>query len=213
MEKGDKPAREQVGVMRAKKRHSILAILWILAIGIPGSIRIFVVQAESFAHSSESANMIQVADTLSPTSTQALQTSTPLFLTSTSSPLSGASLPSGPLSANLYAYIQAPSGPVQRPYVILRAFSTAPTAETVSIRGFINSQEFICGGPACVVYLDSSSKLVFHAFSESGAVSEDIIASVCVSRGQNGFIVTIDSVSQFSTFQNACSRAWGVIDE
>ncbi|HXQ36434.1 MAG TPA: hypothetical protein VN843_20645, partial [Anaerolineales bacterium] len=40
-----------------------------------------------------------------------------------------------------------------------------------------------------------------------------MIASVRVSQNQTGYIVTIDSVSQFTTFSDACSLTWGVSDE
>jgi hypothetical protein len=55
--------------------------------------------------------------------------------------------------------------------------------------------------------------LVFAAYAESGESSETVIASVSVTRTDAGYLVTIDSVSQFTTFSNSCSIAWGVSDE
>ena len=197
--------------MRARKHRSFLAILLILGFGIPGSIGIFVVQAKAFVDQAGNQNAIQNAATF--TSTSTLQTVTPLLSTSTSSSLSGISTPSGLLSSNLYAYVQAPSGVVPRPYVIVRAFSTAPRSETITIRGFINSQEFICSNASCVIYLDSSARFVFRAYSDRGAVSDEVIATVNVVQVQTGYQVNVNTISQFSTFTNSCAQAWGVFDE
>src|SRR5512141_2006543 len=174
--------------MRAKKRHSFLAILLILGIGIPGSIGIFVAQAKAFADQTGFRNAFQAGTV---TSTSAQQPPAAPSLTSTSLPLSsGISTPSGPVT--LYAYIQAPSGAVASPYVILKAFSSQPRSETITIRGFINSQEFVCNGASCVLYLQGSARFDFRAYSDQGAVSEEIIASVTVTQGQNGYFVHID---------------------
>ena len=195
--------------MRAKKRHSFLPIILILAIGIPGSIGIFVAQAKAIADQSGFRDLVQAGGTPTPSSTQ--QFSAPLSATSTSLPLSGLSTPSGPTI--LYAYIQAPSGTLTAPYVILKAFSSRPRAESITIRGFINSQEFVCPGSSCVMYLESSSRFDFRAYSDQGAVSEEVIASVSVTKTQTGYLVSIDSVNQFTTFRNACANIWGVYDE
>jgi hypothetical protein len=44
-------------------------------------------------------------------------------------------------------------------------------------------------------------------------VSDEVIATVTVSQAQTGYTVTVNTVSQFSTFTNSCSKAWGVFDE
>lgn len=192
--------------MRAKKRHSFLAILLILGIGIPGSIGILVAQAKAIAD--QSGRVWFQAGTPSPTFTQ--QSTVPSS-TSTSLPLSGISTPSGPVT--LYAYIQAPSGALASPYVILKAFSSQPRSETITIRGFINSQEFVCNGASCVLYLQDSARFDFRAYSDQGTVSEEIIASVSVTKEQTGYFVHIDSINQFTTFRNACANIWGVYDQ
>ncbi len=197
--------------MRARKQRSFLAILLILGFGIPGSIGILVVQAKAFADQAGLQTIMQGAGTFTPTN--ALQTVVLPASTSTSSLFSGVSTPSGAVSSNLYGYIQAPDGVLSRPYVILRAFSTAPRSETLTIRGLVNSREFVCPSSSCVMYLDSSSSFVFRAYSDSGAVSEDVIATVSVSQVPTGYQVTVNSISQFSTFTNSCARAWGVFDE
>lgn len=192
--------------MRARKHRSFLAILLILGFGIPGSIGILVVQAKAFVGQAEYQSLIQGAGTF--TATSSLQTATPPLLPATNPPLL-ATLP-GTSSSTLYAYIQAPSGVLARPYVILRAFSTSPRGETITIRGFYNSQEFICNNPSCVIYLDASSRFVFRAYSSLGTVSDELIATVTVSLRQNGYVVTVNTISQFATFTNACARTWGL---
>lgn len=187
-----------------------MAILLILGFGIPGSIGILAVQAKAFVDQAGYRNIAQGAGTFTPTST--LQTVAPPLFTSTSSSLSGISTPSGLLSSGLYAYIQAPSGVLSRPYVLLRAFSASPRSETITIRGFYNSQEFICTGTSCVIYLEASSRFVFRAYSSQGAVSDEVIATVTVSQTQNGYVVNINTVSQFATFTNSCARTWGISD-
>jgi hypothetical protein len=95
----------------------------------------------------------------------------------------------------------------------LTAFSALPTQVSIIIRGFINSDEFICTASPCAINLDTSSRLVFAAYAASGESSETVIASVSVTRTDNGFLVTIDSVSQFQTFTNSCGVAWNVFDQ
>lgn len=195
--------------MRARKRQSLLAVILMLGIGIPGSIGIFAVQAQAVASLPDLGKGIQVADTSTPTMTATLL---PVASSTAGSSFGISSTPSA-ASARLYAYIQAPSGALTRPYVILRAFSSPPRDVPLSIRGFINSQEFICPGASCVLYLEGSARFAFRAYSDDGAVSDEVIASVDVTRGDAGFFVTINTISQFSTFTNVCSNTWGVYDE
>jgi len=64
-----------------------------------------------------------------------------------------------------------------------------------------------------VINLESSSRFDFRAYSDEGAVSAELIASVTVRHEQTGYFVTIDSVNQFTTFRNACANIWGVFDQ
>jgi len=197
--------------MRARKRHSFLAILLLLGIGIPGSIGIFVVQAKAVAEQSGFRNLMLQAGSATAAVSATPQPPAAPSSTSTIPAISGLPILTGPSS--LYAYIQAPSGPLTAPYVILKGFSTRPQGDAISIRGFINSQEFICPSSSCVVYLESSSRLIFRAYSDQGQVSEEVIASVTVTPGETGYVVSIASVNQFTTFRNACANAWGVYDQ
>ena len=199
--------------MQERKRRSLPRFILALGIALPSLIGILVVQAKAVANP---AGMVQPAlqtaapETSTPTPSQA---ATPPFQTSTSAPeiilpTSVSVLPSG-----LYAFIEAPIGPVAQPYVILRAFSSLPTRVSVVIRGFVDTDEFVCPDSPCSIPLQTSARLVFAAYAESGESSETVIASVSVTRTDAGYLVTIDSVSQFALFNNSCSLTWGVSDE
>ena len=196
--------------MRTRKRHSVSRLILALGIALPGLIGILVVQAKAVAGQfRNSQSLLQTTSTATPSPAQA--TPTLPFPTLTGAPVlptSSSQLPSG-----LYAFIEAPKGLVPKPYVILTAFSSLPRTVPVTIRGFVNSDEFICPQSPCRVELQTSSRFVFAAYSDTGQSSETVIASVSVTRETDGYLVTIDTVSQFSLFNNACSIAWGISDE
>jgi hypothetical protein len=177
---------------------------------LPGLIGIFVVQAKAVADQTiKSRLMLQADATSSPTPTSS---STPLpALTSTASVFTNPGALVSPL--DLYAFIQAPVGPVSRPYVTLIAFSSVPRSGSVVIRGFINTDEFICTESPCVLYLQSSSRLVLRAYADTGESSDEVIASVSVVQVEGGFTVTIDAVSQFTPFTDSCAATWKLQDE
>lgn len=198
--------------MRQKKRQSRFLILLMLGMALPGFIGILVVQAKAVAHQPEMINSIlQLTSTPTPTLIQA--TSTLLASTLTPLPLNELLPASGVSSAGLSAFIQAPNGLVSRPYVILTAFSSAPRTGPLTIRGFVNTQQFVCTQSPCAIDLQSSSRLVFRAFAETGEASAEVIASVDVVQSADGYTVTIASVNQFATFTDSCSLIWGVQDE
>src|SRR6266508_5788356 len=189
--------------MRSRKRHSPYRFILTLGIALPGLIGILAVQAQAVAVQSESSK--SALQTTPSTGTAGPPQATPTlpFLTSTGSPslpTSSSQLPSG-----LYAFIEAPKGLVPKPYVILSAFSSLPRSVSVTIRGFVNSDEFICTQSPCRINLQTSSRLVFAAYAETGESSETVIASVSVTQTADGYFVTIDSVSQFNTFNNSCA--------
>ena len=120
----------------------------------------------------------------------------------------------GPLaSIKVYAFIQSPTGRVSRPYVILTAFASINRSESVFLRGFVNSHEFICTASPCVFELEGSSRFVFRAFTSSGDSSDEVVASVNVTSDSQGYMVNIDSVSQFTSFVDSCSAIWNLRDE
>jgi len=97
--------------------------------------------------------------------------------------------------------------------VILIAFASIPRTGSVEIRGFVNSQEFICTESPCVIYLQSSSRLVYRAYANTGESSDEVVASVSVIQELNGYRVNIDTVNQFTSFSDSCSRTWGITDQ
>ena len=200
--------------MQRKKSHSLFRFILTLGIALPGFIGIVVAQAKIDASQqgmSDAGLQTDVPMTAAPAVLQVTSTLPPP--TSTGSP--EVSLPTSVsvLPTGLYAFIEAPRGPVPQPYVILRAFSSLPTRVPVILRGFVNSDEFVCPESPCAVNLQTSARLVFAAYAESGESSETVIASVSVTRTDGGYLVTIDSVSQFTIFNNSCSAVWGVSDE
>lgn len=201
--------------MRTSRRHSFHRIMFALGIALPGLIGILVVQAEAVKVESgmpgpavQAQGTSTVTDTPTPLFTSTLPFQTPTESPPFSLPTSVSVLPSG-----LYAFIEAPVGVLSQPYVVLSAFSALPTQVSIVIRGFVNTQEFICTASPCAINLQTSSRLVFAAYAETGESSETVIATVSVTQTDNGFLVTIDSVSQFRTFNNSCANAWGVFDE
>ena len=195
--------------MRKKNGQAAYLILFILGISLPSYVGILGVKAqEEAAHLNSAGSSLQATDTVTPTFSPATSTLTLLASTLTGLPSSNLVTPAGIFSPGLYAFIQAPNGTVASPYVILTAFSSLPRGEDVTIRGFINSQEFICTQSPCIIPVESNARFIFRALADSGAASGEVIASVRVSQNQNGYVVTIESVTQFATFSDSCSLAW-----
>jgi len=116
-----------------------------------------------------------------------------------------------PPSSELYAFIQAPEGPLAQPYVTLIAFQSVPDT-SIEISGIVNSREFICRGSPCALPVLTSSTVVFRAVSSSGYMSEEISATVRVELASDGYYVYLDTVSQFAAFSDSCLRFWKIQD-
>jgi hypothetical protein len=199
--------------MQPNRRHSLHRFIFALGLALPGFLGILVAQAKILGGQSgiiEAA--LQTAGPASATAAPIQATVTAPFQTSNSSPQLGLPTSAGSPSSSLYAFIEAPKGPVPQPFVILSAFSSRSEAVTVAIRGFVNSDEFFCPQSPCAVDLQTSARIVFAAYADSGESGATVIASVSVTQSDNGYLVTVDSVNQFSLFNNACSNAWGVFD-
>lgn len=196
--------------MRRRQRNPLFRTLVLSGLVLPGLIGIFVVQAKAIADQTlKSQIVLQAASSSTPTLTS---TSTPP-LTSTGSPLTLPTSLLGTSRLDLFTFIQAPTGTVSRPYVTLIAFGSVPRGGSVVIRGFINTDEFICPESPCAVFLQSSSRLIFRAYADTGETSDEVIATVSVVQVEGGFVVTIDAVSQFTPFADSCAVTWGVRDE
>src|SRR5215211_7392133 len=132
--------------MRTSKRYSFRRIMFVLGIAFPSLIGILVAQAASVAGGRElilPGLQAQTTSTVTDTPTLPLSATLPLQ-TSTETPFLSLPTSASVFPSGLYAFIEAPIGPVPQPYVILTAFSTLPTQVSPVIRGFINSDEFIC---------------------------------------------------------------------
>jgi hypothetical protein len=112
---------------------------------------------------------------------------------------------------HLLAFVHAPSGLVPQPFVVLMAFESTPGV-SVEVRGYENLREFICTGFPCALPLQGSSTLRFSAYNSAGEKSPEVIATIRVESGDDGYYVIIDSVSQFSLYRDACSGIWNIRD-
>lgn len=194
--------------MSKNRRQSLFFIGLLLGVGLPGLMGILVVQAKAIKNQMV---FLQSGFTATPTATGTF--TPPPSLTSTGLPLTGSSLSSSASSDNVYAFIQAPNGLVQRPYVLLTAFASISRTDSVVIKGFVNTDEFVCTKFPCSVYVETSSRFVFRAYSTTGATSEEVIASINVVQSLGGYLVNVDSVNQFTKFGDSCSDIWGIRDE
>jgi len=116
-----------------------------------------------------------------------------------------------PQLSDIFAFIQAPEGPLAQPYVTLIAFQSVPDA-SLEIRGVVNSNQFVCRGSPCALPVPTSSIVAFSAVSDTGLTSEEISATVRVELRTDGYYVFLDSVSQFASFTDSCLRFWGFKD-
>jgi hypothetical protein len=197
--------------MRTRQRRSLFSTLLILGFIIPGLMGIFAVQAKAIQDQSlNTKHSLQSALTATPTWTL---TNTPLPLATATLPFTDSSSSTGLSSVDLYTFIQAPAKPVAKPYVTLIAFASIPRTGSVVIRGFINSVEFVCTESPCAIHLQSNSRIVFRAYADTGETSEEVIASVSVTQTLSGYLVSIDTVSQYTSFVDSCSLLWGKQDE
>ncbi len=112
----------------------------------------------------------------------------------------------------LYAFIQAPQGPLANPYVNLIGFHSGSFSTTLQITGIVNELEFNCPGSPCVLPLPSgSSRIIFKTISVSADSSDSVIASVQADEKKDGYYVTIGSVSEyFGSFSDVCLKIWDV---
>jgi predicted secreted protein len=118
-------------------------------------------------------------------------------------------------SASVYAFIQAPSGPVQSPYVTVSGFQARTFAPTTQIVGTLNTADFTCPGSPCTLPLQAGeSRIAFRAILADGQASATVFARVFVSQEADGYHVIIQSVSQFfGSFSDACLKIWEVPDD
>jgi len=114
----------------------------------------------------------------------------------------------------LEAYLEAPVGVVSEPYVILSATANITDLSKLQLTGFVNTTEFICPGTPCKIMLQQGFfSFTFKAVSAAGNTSSDVFAKVRVDKTDQGFLVVIESISQFHGGEDACRQIWGPTDE
>lgn len=201
--------------MPAHKRHSTLATLLIVAIGLPGFIGILAVQSQANGDPLDAGvSNLQVTDTSTGTPTFTQTNPAPVSPTSATLPVIDLTAPPIASTFSVHAFIQAPSGAVARPYVILTAFASIPRTGAVFISGSVDGVEFLCPDTPCLLYLEPGiHRFVFRSYVDTGEASEEVIATVRVTQVENGYSVIIESVSQFTVFTDSCSLVWGLQSE
>jgi hypothetical protein len=108
----------------------------------------------------------------------------------------------------LTAFIQVPPNIVDQPYVILSAVELGTSSTSIEIRGSISDRVFVCASTPCTVPFSQSNRINFTAYSSSGHASEEVVASVTVALADDGYTVSISSVSQYTTFIDSCGTIW-----
>ncbi|HEY6073446.1 MAG TPA: hypothetical protein VIV15_08675, partial [Anaerolineales bacterium] len=115
-------------------------------------------------------------------------------------------------SASVFAFIQAPQGPVASPYVTVSGFQARTFAPTTQIIGTVNTAEFTCLGSPCTIPLQAGdTRIAFRSILPDGQASATVFARVFVSQEADGYHVVIQSVSEFfGSFADACLKIWQV---
>jgi len=112
----------------------------------------------------------------------------------------------------LQAFIYAPTGLLQQPYVVITAFDSNPSAK-LQVRGVENLREFVCTNFPCALPINGDSTVRFVAINSEGAKSSEVQARILVDVKDNGFYVTIQSVNQFALYNDTCGDIWGIYDD
>ena len=193
-----------------KRRPPKLLYFSVLLLGLmlSGFARLLPIPAAFSAAAPEP--VVQQAGTLPPTATPSV---TPTA-TSTATPL--VSFPTQVASTTLFAFIEAPEGAVNLPYVTISGFQTGTFAPDVRISGTLNATTFICPGAPCTVPLQlGESRFTFRAQTADGRLTSDLVyATVLAELRNDGYHVTIESVSQFAhAGTDACLAIWDIRDE
>jgi hypothetical protein len=177
---------------------------FLLGITLSGFARILPIPSESSAAAPE-PNSLDVA-AASPTATRVLRPTVPV------PPL--ITFPTQVSQTALYAFVEAPNGPVNIPYVTITGFQAGTFASSIGINGSVNNTDFVCAGSPCTVPLQlGESRMIFTATTPTGLSSDAVYATVVVDLRKDGYHVTITSVSQLArVFSDSCLKLWNVED-
>lgn len=109
----------------------------------------------------------------------------------------------------VYAFIEAPQGPLDHPYVILSGYQSASDDPAVfEIRGMLDLKEFVCQGASCNLPVTDGSVIRFRAYASPTAVSDEVQATLRVYMDSGGYFVTVESPSQIFKFTDSCGTIW-----
>jgi hypothetical protein len=92
----------------------------------------------------------------------------------------------------------------------VNAYEPISGEQITSIAGMIGSIPFQCEGSRCDVPVEQDARLTVWANSSLGDESEHVIAEVRVSRLDGGYTVSLNILSGYSTYTDACAEIWGI---
>lgn len=158
---------------------------------------------EQYGNAPASSFLLQSTSNPEPTGTPTI---TPIATNST--PVIRLALRINPV---IYAFINAPAEPVPEPYVILSAYRSVANINPLQITGRINNIGFICPGMPCRLAVTPNAKIIFQAQGPSGETSAQVQATVRVERHEDGFLVSLEQISQFFAYRDACASMWNIL--
>lgn len=108
------------------------------------------------------------------------------------------------------AFMTAPKGIVDQPYVILSTYGATEEDPVKEIRGKIGLVDFSCPGSECILSVLSDNVLTIRAITQAGAFSPEVSGTVRVNRFENQFEVSIQSISPAEIFTDYCAGVWEI---
>lgn len=111
--------------------------------------------------------------------------------------------------ARLEAFIRVPSGVVEKPFVILSGYQTYTSeGSIVTLSGSVGDKTFNCPSSPCGVEFPESAQITFRAENNLGKKSDEVQASILVTKVTGGYSVTILTLGKFVTFSDSCANIW-----
>ncbi len=109
----------------------------------------------------------------------------------------------------LQAFIQAPNGNVEKPYVIITGIQTfSGNSNQITLSGNIFDKTFFCPVSSCLLQIPESGRITIRASTTDGLTSDPLQASIQITQTSAGYKVTIESLSQFTLFSDSCANIW-----
>lgn len=104
--------------------------------------------------------------------------------------------------------INAPSIPVNAPYVVIKAIEPYSEYQITRIAGTVNNEPFECFSDQCILPLLQDSQIRFWAESSFGDRTKVITAIVRIFISENFYNVRITSIDQLLGFTDSCREIW-----